>query len=191
MQPNARRLADRASGAPMCYNTPPSIKRRERRMERIGDILQGIARGRGRGDSGPLLLLHAIDGAPGERVAHVPISHELYEAWLKLNSAPFRPHQSLALATLRRGEPLALRGASPAAAETARLLLYEALRAAPDATALLLLPTIEAAQAQFSAFAPLNAALSQPLPIALVDEGARAAALADRRLLITTPEILH
>src|SRR4051794_4617511 len=109
-------------------------------MESIGDILQGLARQRGRSDTSPLLLWHPIEATDGSRVSHVPISQHLSQAWIKLTGDPFRPHQSLALTTLRRGDAIALAGASAAGAATARLLLFELLRAEPESTALILLP---------------------------------------------------
>ena len=97
----------------------------------ISDIIQAIARQRGRGDAGPLIMLRQLDGAPGERISHLPVEAELAQAWVALTGEPFRPHQAQALTALRRGEPVALAAAAADVAMTAYLLLYAVLLAEP------------------------------------------------------------
>lgn len=160
-------------------------------MESVGDILQGLARQRGRGESNPLIVWHDIAATNGERVVHVPISQHLSQAWVKLTGDPFRPHQSQALTTLRRGDAIALRGSSAAGAATARLLLLEVLRAEPGTTALILLPDLQQASDQVALFQPLNAELGNELMIATVGPNGSALHAARARIILTTPEVLH
>ncbi len=96
-------------------------------MQSIADTIQTIARQRGRGDAGPLIALRQLDSAPGERVSHLPVDHDLSQAWLALTTEPFRPHHAQALAALRRGDPVALRASSADVADSALLLTYAAL----------------------------------------------------------------
>lgn len=160
-------------------------------MESIGEILQGLARQRGRNEHSPLLLWHEIAANEGARVSHVPISQHLSHAWIKLTGNPFRPHQSLALTTLRRGDAIALSGGSAAGAATARLLLFEMLRAKPGATALILVPELHMAREQVALLQPINAELGNRLTIATVGPTGSAMHAARAHVILTTPEVLH
>src|SRR5206468_11639965 len=102
------------------------------------------------------MLLRQIDGAPGERISHLPVDGELAQAWVALTSEPFRPHQAHALAALRRGEPVALSAARQDVAMTAYLLLYATLLPGAPATALVLAPDEVAAQATRASLDHLN-----------------------------------
>src|SRR6266511_5099318 len=106
---------------------------RRQTVQSIGDIIQTIARQRGRGDAQPLLATQTVASSSGERIAHLPIDIELAQAWVALTGEPFRPHQAQALAALRRGEPVALCAASPDVAMTAQLLLSALLLSDPIA----------------------------------------------------------
>ncbi|HNP71771.1 MAG TPA: helicase, partial [Kouleothrix sp.] len=132
-------------------------------MQSISEILQTIARQRGRGDATPLLAFVALEGTNGERIAHLPIDAELAQAWVALTGEPFRPHQAHALTALRRGEPVALRAANADVALTAYLLLYATLLAEPSATALILAPDDLVVQSAWASIAQLN----QDLPRAM------------------------
>jgi DEAD/DEAH box helicase domain-containing protein len=160
-------------------------------MESIGEILQGLARQRGRNEHSPLLLWHTIAATEGARVSHVPISQHLSHAWIKLTGNPFRPHQSLALTTLRRGDAIALSGESAAGAATARLLLFEMLRANPGATALILVPELHMAREQVALLQPINQELGNRLTIATVGPTGSALHAARAHVILTTPEVLH
>ncbi|MFL5800698.1 MAG: helicase, partial [Roseiflexaceae bacterium] len=160
-------------------------------MPDISEIIQAVARQRGRGDAGPLLMLRQLDGAPGERISHLPVEGELAQAWVALTSEPFRPHQAQALTALRRGEPVALAAASADVAMTAFLLLYAVLLAEPQAAALLLAPDEPAARAARADLARLNEQLPQNLrmPLASPEHDRRLDHYA--RVVIATPEALH
>jgi DEAD/DEAH box helicase domain-containing protein len=157
----------------------------------ISEIIQAAARQRGRGETGPLIMLRQLDGAPGERISHLPVESELAQAWVALTGQPFRPHQAQALTALRRGEPVALAAASADVAMTAFLMLYAVLLAEPQAAALLLAPDEPGAQAAHADLARLNEALPQilRLPIAWPEHDRRLDHYA--RVVIATPQALH
>jgi ATP-dependent helicase YprA (DUF1998 family) len=157
----------------------------------ISEIIQAIARQRGRGEAGPLIMLRQLDGAPGERISHLPVDAELAQAWVALTSEPFRPHQAQALTTLRRGEPVVLSAASNDVTMTASLLLYAVLLAEPQAVALLLVPDEPSAEAAHVHLAQLNDALPQGLrlPISWPEHERRPDHYA--RIVIATPTALH
>lgn len=167
-------------------------------MQSIGEIIQTIARQRGRnaetgkpGDAPAHVTLLQQEGASGERISHLPIEAELAQAWVALTGEPFRPHQAHALTALRRGEPVALRAAAADVAMTAHLLLYAMLLADRDATALILAPDAETVRAARALLARINADLPSPLRIAvtLLEPDRRPDHYA--RIAIATPEIVH
>jgi DEAD/DEAH box helicase domain-containing protein len=150
-----------------------------------------IARQRGRGDDGPLLLLRQLDGRPGERISHLAIDGDLAQAWQALTGEPFRPHQALALSGLKRGEPEALRSANPAITMTGFLLLYATLFGDRAATSLVLAADMEAARELHATLGTINAQLpaSARLAAMLIEPHARPAR--DARIFIATPDVLH
>jgi ATP-dependent helicase YprA (DUF1998 family) len=174
-------------------------------VQSISEVIQTIARTRARsaetsgagaasargGDREPLLATLPIEGATGERIAHLPIEPELSQAWVALSGEPFRPHQAHALTALRRGEPVALRASSADVATTAFLQLYAALLADPSATALLLAHDIGALQAIRAQLGRIDADLPRGLrvPATAVESGRRPDMYA--RIVIATPEAIH
>jgi len=62
-------------------------------VQSINEILQTIARQRGRGDALPLLASLPFEAARGERIAHLPIDSELAQACrdLELPDADAQP----------------------------------------------------------------------------------------------------
>ena len=161
-------------------------------MQSISEIVQTIARQRGRGgDAQPLLATLPIEGAPGERIAHLPIDSDLAQAWVALTGEPFRPHQAHALTALRRGEPVALRASSADVAISAHLLLYATLLADPSATALLIAPDQAAALAARAAIAQINQDLPRSLHLSATPlEHARRPDMY-ARVIIASPEAVH
>src|SRR6476619_7711882 len=135
-----------ASIAALCYNnriyTPDKAfgAGGAAAVQSISEIIQTIARQRGRGETPAQVTLFQLEAAAGERISHLPIEAELSQAWVALTGEPFRPHQAHALTALRRGEPVALRAASADVAMTAHLLLYAMLLADHDAAALVVAP---------------------------------------------------
>lgn len=109
-------------------------------MQSISDIIQAIARQRGRAENGPLLLVRPLEAGPGERISHLPVGGELGQAWQAMTGEPFLPHQAHALTSLRRGEPVALRADSADVAMTLNLLVYAMLTAEAHTTAVVLVP---------------------------------------------------
>jgi hypothetical protein len=160
-------------------------------VQSIGDIIQTIARQRGRGDTQPLLATLTVESAAGERIAHLPIDIELAQAWVALTAEPFRPHQAQALTALRRGEPVALRAASADSALTLQLLIYATLTAAPAAVALVLAPDESAAQAFWAQLAQINQQLPRAMQLSALLLGANRRPDRDARVIIATPEALH
>jgi DEAD/DEAH box helicase domain-containing protein len=160
-------------------------------LQSLTDIIQVIARQRGRGDTQPLLLLRQVDGVAGERVSHLPIDGDLAQAWVALTGEPFRPHQAHALAVLRRGESVALSAANADIAMSAYLLLYATLRSQPTATSLVLAPDRIAAQIIRSSLSRINQNLPRGFQLApaMVDPQLRPDPYA--RVVIATPETLH
>src|SRR3954470_11488171 len=135
-------------------------------VQSIGEIIQTIARQRGRGETPAQVTLFQIEAASGERISHLPIEAELAPAWVALTGEPFRPHQAHALTALRRGEPVALRAASADVAMTAHLLLYAMLLADRDAAALVFAPDAETVRATRALLARINQDLPSQLRIA-------------------------
>jgi len=160
-------------------------------VQSIGEIIQTIARQRGRGESPAQVTLFQLEAAAGERISHLPIEAELAQAWVALTGEPFRPHQAHALTALRRGEPLALRAASADVAMTAHLLLYAMLLADRDAAALIFAPDAETVRATRALLARINQDLPSPLRIAttLLEPNRRPEHYA--RIAIATPEVVH
>lgn len=160
-------------------------------VQSIIDLIQAIARQRGRGDAGPLMMLRQLDGAPGERISHLPVDGELAQAWVAMTSAPFRPHHAQALTALRRGEPVALAAADPDVAMTAHLLVYATLIPDPQATALVLASDDQGAQLIGAQLDRLNHELPYSLRLAAALVGPDRRAAAQARIVIATPEALH
>src|SRR5262245_23388743 len=157
----------------------------------ISDIIQAIARQRGRGEGGPLIMLRELDASPGERISHLPVDGELAQAWVALTSEPFRPHQAQALTALRRGEPVALAAAARDIDLSGYLLLYAALLSEPHASALLLAPDMLLARDARDRLEQLNEALPQALRLTatLVASDRRPDQYA--RVVVTAPDALH
>ncbi len=157
----------------------------------LTEIVQIMARQRGRGGQSPLLLLRTLEARAGGRISHLPINQRLEQAWVALKGEPFRPHQSLALSSLRRGEPFALVGGGPTARQTLYLLLQDTLRDTRQSRALLLLPDDATAALCQAELEHLNSALATDLTFAQISNGPlpRQASLA--RVLFATPETLH
>jgi ATP-dependent helicase YprA (DUF1998 family) len=160
-------------------------------VQTIDEIIQTIARQRGRGESPAQVTLFQIEAAPGERISHLPIEAELAQAWVALTGEPFRPHQAHALTALRRGEPVALRASSANVAMTAHLLLYAMLLADQDAAALVFAPDAQTVRATQALLAQINRDLPAPLRIAttLLEPNRRPDHYA--RIAIATPEVVH
>lgn len=159
-------------------------------MQSIRDIIQAIARQRGRGENTPLIMLRVLDEAPGERISHLPVDPQLAQAWLAYSGEPFRPHQAHALAALRRGEPAALRSSSPHGIATLQLLARTTLAESSRATVIVLAFDDEHAHALGAAFDIAN----QSLPLHLrVTTTTTIAQQVDpfARIVIATPEALH
>ncbi|MEN9937826.1 MAG: hypothetical protein RLZZ387_4405 [Chloroflexota bacterium] len=160
-------------------------------MQSVAETIQAMARQRGRGDAGPLIALRQLDGAPGERVSHLPVDRDLSQAWLAMTGEAFRPHQAQALAALRRGEPVALRASSADVATSAHLLMYAALVEDRFATALVLAHDSMEALASYERLAEINESLpvTLRLPVTLVGQGQRPSPYT--RVVVSTPEALH
>lgn len=163
---------------------------RDRALQSISDVIQGIARQRGRTDMSPLALLRAIDARTGERISHLPVESDLGQAWLALTGEPFRPHQSHALTLLRRNEPVALRAESGSVNSTLALLTYALLTPETLPAALVLTYDEAAAQSYADLFGQINNQLPQHLRLSI--------ALASEkkpnpyaRLVIASGEQLH
>ncbi|HMQ34898.1 MAG TPA: helicase, partial [Chloroflexaceae bacterium] len=152
------------------------------------EALHTLARQRGRGDS-PLVALRSVPARPGARISHLAISPGLAQAWVAVTGEPFHQHQSLALAALRRGEPLALVGGQPAR-QSAHLLALELLRAEAPATALLLTPDEPAAATHQASLGRIATALGEPLRVGLALGAATRAAMA-AHVVVATPAALH
>jgi ATP-dependent helicase YprA (DUF1998 family) len=157
----------------------------------ISDIIQAIARQRGRGENGPLIMLRQLDASPGERISHLPVDGELAQAWVALTSEPFRPHQAQALTGLRRGEPVALAAAAADVDLSGYLLLYAALLAEPAAAALLLAPDGLLAREARDRLEQLNEELPQGLRLTttLLAPDRRPDQYA--RVVVVSPDTLH
>lgn len=160
-------------------------------VQTIHEILQTLARQRGRGDALPLLTYTPLEGAGGERIAHLPIDSELAQAWVALTGEPFRPHQAHALTALRRGEPVALRAASADAMLTANLLLYATLLADPATTALIVPPDEVSVQATWARIAQLNQALPRTMQINALPIAPNRRPDVSARVVIASPVALH
>ena len=158
-------------------------------MADLIEALHNRARERARGGPSPLVALRQFAARPGARISHLGISQRLSQAWVSVTGEPFRPHQSLALSALRRGEPLALMGGL-AARQTLHLLGMELLRAEAPATALLLAPDDQAAAAHRAELERLVRALGEPIRVGLA-HGDELRAAMSAQLVIATPHTLH
>lgn len=160
-------------------------------MQNVVEILHNLVRQRGQGEKNPLLLLHTLPSRPGSVISHLPMDQRLIHAWVRLTGSPFCQHQSLSLASLRRGEPVVLVGSQATARQTLHLLLLEIVGSEPDATALLLLPSEEAVAIHLAWLDHLNTQLGDPLTItyAGLDKLPREATHAN--VVLTTPDALH
>ncbi len=164
---------------------------RRQTVQSIGDIIQTIARQRGRGDAQPLLATQTVASSPGERIAHLPIDIELAQAWVALTAESFRPHQAQAITALRRGEPVALRAATADVAMTVYLLLYATLMANPAAVALILAADEAAAQSIWARLTQINQELPRSLQFSVLLLGPNRRPDRAARLVIATPDALH
>lgn len=155
------------------------------------DIIQGIARQRGRGETGPLITLRQLDGTQGERISHLPVEGELGQAWVAFTGEPFRPHQAQVLTALRRGESVALAAANPANALTAYLMSYAALQGEPSGAVLFLAPGVAEAQVAHAQLDEIGNGLPAHLrrAVTLVEQKHRPDLAA--HLVVTTPETFH
>lgn len=157
-------------------------------MSDLIEVLHTLARQRGRNGS-PLLGLRHFPQREGTRISHLGISPQLAQAWVAVTGEPFRPHQSLALSALRRGEPVALVGGA-AARRTLQLLAVDLLREQVPSTVLLLVADVAAAEQQVAEIEALCRALGEPLRVAAAfGPGARAAMSA--HVVVATPAVLH
>lgn len=157
----------------------------------LTEIVQIMARQRGRSGQGPLLLLRTLEARAGARISHLPINPSLEQAWVAFTGEPFRPHQSLALSSLRRGEPFALVSGGPAARQTLYLLLHDLLRGSHPSRALLLLPDVPTVTLCRAELEHLSGALGFPLTLAQIGTGILPREAPRARVLLTTPEALH
>jgi DEAD/DEAH box helicase domain-containing protein len=157
----------------------------------INDIIQAIARQRGRSDAGPLIMLRQLDASPGERISHLPVDGELAQAWVALTSEPFRPHQAQALTALRRGEPVALAAAAADVDLSGHLLLYATLLVEPHATALLLAPDMLLAREARDRLEQLNEALPQTLRLTATLLAPERRPDQYARVVVAAPDTLH
>jgi hypothetical protein len=159
-------------------------------VQSIRDIIQAIARQRGRGENTPLIMLRVLDETPGERISHLPVDPQLAQAWLAYSGEPFRPHQAHALAALRRGEPAALRSSSPHVTATLQLLARAAIAESSRATVIVLAFDDDHAHTLFASFESANQSLPSHLRASVTTT------IAQRidpfaRIVIVTPEALH
>ncbi|PDV99707.1 hypothetical protein [Candidatus Chloroploca asiatica] len=156
-----------------------------------GDLvtaLQQIARQRTRNES-PLLAVQTFAKRAGVRISHLPIHQHLEQAWIRVVGEPFHQHQALALASLRRGEPLALMGGA-SAEQTLSLLLTEYVRDTSPSTALVLVPDDLSATHYAADLVRLTAALPEPLRVGIAaGAGVRNAMAA--QVIVATPAMLH
>ncbi len=155
------------------------------------EILQSLARQRGRGDQSPVLLLRMLEAREGARISHLPIHQSLEHAWVAVTGEPFRPHQSLALASLRRGEPFALVGGGAAARRTLYLLLHDVLHNEERSRVLFLVPNEETATIYLDELDRLSRALGRMLQATRISEEHIAPHVFTARVLFITPETLH
>ncbi|GAB4426431.1 MAG: helicase [Chloroflexi bacterium OHK40] len=158
-------------------------------MSDLVEALHNLARERSRGGPSPLIAVRSLAAREGSRISHLGISQQLAQAWVSVTGEPFRPHQSLGLAAMRRGEPLALVGGL-AARQSLLLLAVEVLRAEGAATALLLAPDESAAAALRGELQRLFAALGEPLRAGLAC-GPEARLAIGAQVVVSTPAALH
>jgi DEAD/DEAH box helicase domain-containing protein len=158
-------------------------------MADLIEALHNLARERARGGPSPLAALRSFPARQGARISHLGISQRLSQAWVTVTGAPFRPHQSLALSALRRGEPFALVGGA-AARQTLHLLALELLRAEAPATAILVAQDELAAAVHRDELDELVRALGEPLRVGIA-QGAEARAAIGAHLVVATPHTLH
>jgi hypothetical protein len=170
---------------------PIELSEGDQAVQSIGEIIQTIARQRGRGETPAQVTLFQLEAAAGERISHLPIEAELAQAWVALTGEPFRPHQAHALTALRRSEPVALRAANANVAMTAHLLLYAMLLADRDAAALVFAPDAETVRATRALLGRINQDLPSPLRIetTLLEPNRRPDHYA--RIAIATPDVVH
>jgi hypothetical protein len=159
-------------------------------VQSIRDIIQAIARQRGRGENTPLIMLRVLDEAPGERISHLPVDPQLAQAWLAYSGEPFRPHQAHALAALRRGEPAALRSSSPHVTATLQLLARAAIAESSRATVIVLAFDDDHAHTLFASFESANRSLPSYLRASVTTTSAQQVD-PFARIVIATPEALH
>lgn len=160
-------------------------------MQSAIEIVKNLARQRAQGESSPLLLLHPIEARHGTLISHLPIANNLLQTWVELTGSPFCQHQSLSLASWRRGEPFALTGGGVAAYQTLHFLLRELLLSAPEDKALFVLPNDEMVDFHLHEIEKWNTSLNTPLTASYVDmEKITRQALASR-IVLTTPDVLH
>ncbi len=159
-------------------------------VQSIRDIIQAIARQRGRGENTPLIMLRVLDESSGERISHLPVDPQLAQAWLAYTGEPFRPHQAHALAALRRGEPVALRSSSPHVMATLQLLARAELAELPRATVIVLAFDDEHARAIYASFESADRLLPSHLRASVTTTIVQQVN-PFARIVITTPEALH
>lgn len=155
------------------------------------EVVQIMAHQRARAGQSPLLGLRTLEARTGGRISHLPISQGLEHAWVALTGEPFRPHQSLAFSSLRRGEPFALVGGDTAARQTLYLLLHETLRGELHARVLLLTPDDATARQYQAELEQLNTAIKIPLSVASISTDKLTRQAASARVLLATPDALH
>ncbi|EFO80123.1 helicase [Oscillochloris trichoides DG-6] len=156
----------------------------------ILEVLHNLARQRSRGEINPLLALRHLPQRPGTRISHLSINQPLAQAWIALTGQPFRQHQSLSIAALRRGEPFVLVGGGVNLRQTLHLLALDVLLSDQSATALLLVPDADAAALHLAELQRLTATLTPPLAVASV-QGEQVRAAFHARLVVATPTALH
>ncbi len=163
-------------------------------MHSIGDILDALARQRGRGDASPLIALRTLDPIVGERISHFPADQTLAQAWQAMTSEPFRPHHSQALTSIRRGDAVALMASVADVTRSALLMVYALLTDAPSSAALLLANDRATAWMIHSRLTAINAQLPAPLrcdATLLIDDARDQRPSPFAKIIIATPEMLH
>ncbi len=159
-------------------------------MQSISEIVQAMARQRGRTDTSPLALLRVLDGRAGERISHLPVGAELEQAWIAMTGEPFRPHQSQALTALRRNEPVVLRSSSANVVDTLALLGYALLSAEPGGAALALTHSLAAARTLHAQITRINERMPSALRFSITLVGEKQTN-PYARLVICSAEALH
>lgn len=160
-------------------------------MQSVVDILQNLARQRGQGDKSPLLLLRTLEARQGSLISHLPMDQSLVHAWVNVTGAPFCQHQSLALASMRRSEPVALVGSNAAARQTFHLFLHEFLSNDIPARALLLLPNEDTVPLHLASIDQFNTQLGKPLTVAHIHEEKIPREALAAHVILATPQTVH